>query len=60
MKDRNYFNLAQFVSGSRRYSRETGKFSHSSSRVRYFIGGRRHRLSTAEVNSMPMKILKDR
>ena len=26
----------------------------------YFVGGRRQRLSTAEVNSMPMKILKDR
>jgi hypothetical protein len=26
----------------------------------YFVGGRRHRLSTAEVNSMPMKILNDR
>ena len=26
----------------------------------YFVGGRRQRLSTVEVNSMPMKILKDR
>lgn len=26
----------------------------------YFVGGRRQRLSTAEVNNMPMKMLKDR
>jgi hypothetical protein len=29
-------------------------------KLTYFVGGRRHRLSTAEVNNMPMKILKDR
>jgi hypothetical protein len=26
----------------------------------YFVGGRRHKLSTAEANSMAIKMLKDR
>ena len=34
--------------------------SFISSTSSYFVGGRRHRLSTAEVKSMPMKMLKDR
>jgi hypothetical protein len=42
-------NAARFY-GPRTYAASFGRF----------VGGRRHRLSTAEVNSMPMKMLKDR
>ena len=35
-------------------------YCHFRTQVGHFVGGRRHKLSTAEMNSMAMKMLKDR